>query len=164
MRIAVLFVVLMATWLLMSGHYNPLLIGLGVVSCAFTVWCAHLARGTDQEGLPLHLLARLPGYIVWLCKEIVTANWATAKIILKNTPAPDVFEVPATQRTAAGLVTYANSITLTPGTVTIDVTEGDQPTMLVHSLHPEFRADVETGEMDRRVTAIEKMPAGEGVS
>ena len=75
-----------------------------------------------------------------------------------------MFEVPATQRTAAGLVTYANSITLTPGTVTIDVTEGDQPTMLVHSLHPEFRADVETGEMDRRVTAIEKMPAGEGVS
>ena len=78
-------------------------------------------------------------------------------MILDGTAKPEWFEVPATQRTAAGLVTYANSITLTPGTVTVDINSGDagQSVFLVHALHPDFGDDVRSGEMDRRVTAIE---------
>ncbi|MGB1873259.1 MAG: cation:proton antiporter, partial [Candidatus Puniceispirillaceae bacterium] len=63
-----LFVVLFAAWLLMSGHYTPLLIGLGVASCALATWLADRIGGTDEEGLPLHMMARLPGYLVWLIK------------------------------------------------------------------------------------------------
>ena len=122
-----LFSVLFATWLLMSGHYNGLLITLGIASCALATWLAHRIGATDGEGLPLHMMARLPGYILWLLKEIVMSNIATGKLILDGAPKPVVFTTPATQSSAGGLVTYANSITLTPGTVTIEIDGTDHP-------------------------------------
>ena len=152
-----LFVVLVAAWLLMSGHYTPLLIGLGVASCALATWLADRIGGTDEEGLPLHMMARLPGYLVWLIKEIVMSNIATGRLILAGRARPVMFTTPATQASAGGVVTYANSITLTPGTVTIEVGDGDSDSrqFLVHALDRSFAADVESGEMDRRVTALE---------
>ena len=104
---------------------------------------------------------------MWLFGEIIKSNYATAKIILNGRNDPEIFTVTATQNTAAGLATYANSITLTPGTVTIEmnpadedsaVLEGIQPTshvFLVHALDPVFEEDVANGEMDRRVSALE---------
>ena len=113
-RSLILFAVLVATWLLMSGHYNGLLITLGIISCALATWLAHRIGATDDEGLPLHMMARLPGYIIWLLKEIVMSNIATGRLILGGAPKPVMFTTPATQSSAGGLVTYANSITLTP--------------------------------------------------
>ncbi len=156
-RNLVLFAVLFAAWLLMSGHYTPLLIGLGVISCALATWLADRIGGTDDEGLPLHIMARLPAYLAWLIKEIITSNIAAGRLILAGKARPVMFTTPATQTSAGGLVTYANSITLTPGTVTIEVEgiDSDIPHFLVHALDPSFAADVESGEMDRRVTALE---------
>lgn len=156
-RNIVLFVVLFAAWLLMSGHYTPLLIGVGIASCAFVTWLADRIGGTDEEGLPLHIMARLPTYLVWLIREIVISNIATGRLILRGRARPVMFTTTATQASAGGLVTYANSITLTPGTVTIEVedADGDNPRFLVHALNASFAADVESGEMDCRVTALE---------
>ena len=141
----------------MSGHYTPLLITLGVISCAFATLLAHLIGASDDEGLPLHLFARLPGYLVWLLREIVSSNIATGRIILFGKARPELFTTSATQTTGAGLATYANSITLTPGTVTIemDPAAGGKQVFLVHALDPTFVADVESGEMERRVKALE---------
>ena len=162
-----LFVILFAAWLLMSGHYTPLLVSLGIASCALATLLAHLIGASDDEGLPLHMFARLPSYLLWLLREIITANLATARIILSGSARPVLFKTIATQTTAAGVATYANSITLTPGTVTIEmnpadedsaVLEGIQPTshvFLVHALDPVFEEDVANGEMDRRVSALE---------
>ena len=157
MRPLLLFVILLGMWLLMSGHYTPLITSLGIVSCGLAAVLAHLMGGTDRDGLPTHLFARLPGYLVWLCREIITSNIATGRIILKGGTDEEWFEVPATQTSDAGIVTYANSITLTPGTVTVDVTsDRDGKTrFLVHALHPDFGDDVRDGEMDRRVSAVE---------
>ena len=157
MRPLLLFVILLGMWLLMSGHYTPLITSLGIVSCGLVAALAHLMGGTDRDGLPTHLFARLPGYLVWLCREIITSNIATGRIILKGGTDEEWFEVPATQTSDAGIVTYANSITLTPGTVTVDVTsDRDGKTrFLVHALHPDFGDDVRDGEMDRRVSAVE---------
>ena len=157
MRPLLLFVILLGMWLLMSGHYTPLITSLGIVSCGLAAALAHLMGGTDRDGLPTHLFARLPGYLIWLCREIITSNIATGRIILKGSTDEEWFEVPATQTTDAGIVTYANSITLTPGTVTVDVTsDRDGKTrFLVHALHPDFGDDVRDGEMDRRVSAVE---------
>ena len=153
----VLFGVLFAAWLLMSGHYTLLLIGLGIASCALVTWLADRIGGTDEEGLPLHMMSRLPAYLVWLIKEIVVSNIATGRLILGGRVRPVMFTTRVTQASAGGLVTYANSITLTPGTVTIEVedADGDNPRFLVHALNASFAADVESGEMDRRVTALE---------
>ena len=74
-----------------------------------------------------------------------------------------MFNTPATQATAGGIVTYANSITLTPGTVTIEVEDGkDGTSFLVHAVDASFAEDVESGEMDRRVTALEPSATGRG--
>jgi len=156
-RNMIMFGVLMAAWLLMSGHYTPLLVGLGIASCVLVTWLADRIGGTDDEGLPLHMMARLPTYLAWLIKEIIVSNIATGRLILAGRARPVIFTTPATQVSAGALVTYANSITLTPGTVTIEVegADGAAPHFLVHALDPSFAADVESGEMDRRVTALE---------
>ena len=156
MRVGLLFIVLMAGWLLMSGHYNGLLISLGVISVAFCVWLSHAINATDEEGFPTHILARLPAYLFWLFGEIIKSNYATAKFIINGRGDPEIFNVTATQNTAAGIATYANSITLTPGTVTIDINEEEaKDQFLVHALHADFGEDVRSNDMDRRVSALE---------
>ena len=160
-RVFLLFVILFIGWLLMSGHYTPLITSFGILSCALCAWLSWRIGASDLEGLPTHLFARLPAYLVWLLREIIMSNIATSKIILFGGARPEIFEVPATQRTAAGMATYANSITLTPGTVTIDIDESAPSTFLVHALHQDFGDDVRSGDMDRRVTALENISDAE---
>ena len=103
MRFLILFTTLMAGWLLMSGIYNGLLIGFGIASCLLCTWLSLRIGAIDREGLPTHLFLRLPAYLAWLIGEIISSNIATAKIILRGTSDPEIFEVPANQSTAAGL-------------------------------------------------------------
>ena len=147
-----LFVFYFVIWLLLSGHYDPLLLSLGVLSCITCLYVTWKAKFIDEEGLPLHLLIRLPIYTVWLFKEIIKANIDTAKIIILNNPDPQNFRVKSSQKTEAGKVTYANSITLTPGTVT---TELDGDVLEVHALSSDMADDVKSGAMDKKVSWLE---------
>ena len=147
-----LFVFYFVIWLLLSGHYDPLLLSLGVLSCITCLYVTWKAKFIDDEGLPLHLLIRLPIYTVWLFKEIIKANIDTAKIIILNNPDPQNFRVKSSQKTEAGKVTYANSITLTPGTVTT-VLDGD--ILEVHALSSDMADDVKSGVMDKKVSWLE---------
>jgi multicomponent Na+:H+ antiporter subunit E len=147
-----LFVFYFVIWLLLSGHYDPLLLTLGVLSCITCLYVTWKAKFIDEEGLPLHLLIRLPIYTLWLFKEIIKANIDTAKIIIFNNPDPQNFRVKSSQKTEAGKVTYANSITLTPGTVTT-VLDGD--ILEVHALSSDMADDVKSGVMDKKVSWLE---------
>ena len=147
-----LFVFYFVIWLLLSGHYDPLLLTLGVLSCITCLYVTWKAKFIDEEGLPLHLLIRLPIYTVLLFKEIIKANIDTAKIIILNNPDPQNFRVKSSQKTEAGKVTYANSITLTPGTVT---TELDGDVLEVHALSSDMADDVKSGAMDKKVSWLE---------
>ena len=147
-----LFVFYFVIWLLLSGHYDPLLLTLGVLSCITCLYVTWKAKFIDEEGLPLHLLIRLPIYTVWLFKEIIKANIDTAKIIIFNNPDPQNFRVKSSQKTEAGKVTYANSITLTPGTVTT-LLDGD--ILEVHALSSDMADDVKSGAMDKKVSWLE---------
>lgn len=147
-----LFVFYFVIWLLLSGHYDPLLLTLGVLSCITCLYVTWKAKFIDEEGLPLHLLIRLPIYTVWLFKEIIKANIDTAKLIIFNNPDPQNFRVKSSQKTEAGKVTYANSITLTPGTVT---TELDGDILEVHALSSDMADDVKSGAMDKKVSWLE---------
>ena len=147
----VLFVILMAVWLLNSGHYTPLLIGLGVGSCLFVVYLSWRMGIIDREGLPVRLVPRALLYGPWLFKEIFQANVDVAKRTL--TPyepdvSPRVFDTGVTQKSDLGRV-------LTPGTVSIGV-RGAYIT--VHAIAEEVADGLLEGEMDRRVTWFE----GEG--
>lgn len=146
---------LLAFWLLMSGIYTPLIISLGVASILLVLYIAHRMDLYDHETFPYHLKGRIFGYWGWLAKEIFKANIDVAKIVMSpNMPiSPRLVRVKATQKTDLGLVIFANSITLTPGTVTVDI-EGDE--MIVHALSQELADGVLNGDMDARVTALEE--------
>ena len=151
--------VLFVVWLLLSGHFEPLLLGLGVASVVVVLIVARRMEVIDREGHPIHLTWRAIGYWPWLLWEIVKANIDVARVILRpRMPIqPNVFTVPGSQRSELGNVIYANSITLTPGTVTIALESGK---LTVHALTRDAAAGVETGEMDRRVSAMEGAAAG----
>lgn len=149
-----LAVLLSALWLLLSGHYVPLLLGLGAASVLLVVALAHRMDAIDHERVPIRLGPRLLIYWIWLAKEIAKANLAVIRLILARRPAlsPTLFWSQPLQRTDVGRVTYANSITLTPGTVSVAVEDGR---LLVHALTREGAADIETDEMNRRVARLE---------
>ena len=108
----------------------------------------------EHEAQPLHLTLKLPVYFAWLSKEIIVANLLVVKHIwLGNKSISPVFAtITASQKTELGKVIYANSITLTPGTVTVKI-EGDK--FLVHALVKKSIKDLESSDMDRRVTQLE---------
>ena len=149
-----LMLVLFATWLLLSGHYVPLLLTFGVVSSAVAVLVSVRMDVIDHEGHPIHLGWRGIFYWPWLLWQIILANIDVARRILSpSLPiSPCVILLEAGQHTELGKVIYANSITLTPGTVTMEL---DHTQLIVHALNREAGNDLTMGEMDRRVTAME---------
>ena len=148
-------VVLVAFWLLWSGHYTGLLISLGAVSVVLVVWTCHRMDVVDNEGQPLALRLTVLIYWLWLAGEIVKSSIDVAKRVLfpGKGITPIVARMKASQKTLEGRVTYANSITLTPGTVTIDINNEE---LIVHALTLDGISELHRGEMDRRVTAIER--------
>ena len=115
----------------------------------------------DSEGHPIHLLWSTIRYSPWLIWAIVKANLdVTRRILHPSLPiSPTMVDVRATQKSALGQVVYANSITLTPGTVTVDMVDG---ILSVHALSREGASDLASGAMDRRVTAIEGITTATG--
>lgn len=145
-------------WLLLSGYFdNPLLLGFGFVSVVLCVYLAHRAGVLDEEGVPAGLLPQVIGYLWWLAGEIGKANIAVAREALALQPklSPKVFRVRMTQQTNAGRAIFANSITLTPGTVSICL-EGDY--IVVHSLTEAMADEAAHADVGERVARLERAP------
>jgi multicomponent Na+:H+ antiporter subunit E len=144
-------------WLLLSGYLtDPLLLGFGVFSCALAVFIAWRAEVIDPEEYPLRLdiNVQILFYWPWLLREIIQANIDVTKVILaRDLPiSPTLITLTPSQKTDLGRVIYANSITLTPGTVTTYLSGS---TLHVHALTQEAADGVLAGEMDRRVSQLE---------
>jgi multicomponent Na+:H+ antiporter subunit E len=154
MRLISLASALFLFWLALSGHYTPALLAAGAVATALSVVAAVRMGVADAEGHPVHLLGGFVTYFPWLAWEIAKSAWAVTRIILdpRLPVSPTMTRVKASQRTSLGVVTYANSITLTPGTITTGV-KGD--VLTVHALVREGAIDLESGAMDARVTRFE---------
>lgn len=152
---------LAALWWLLSGYTIPLILIFGAGSVLAVVLIAHRMDVIDHEGHPIHVTPRWLLYLPWLGKEIVNANIDVAKAILfpKGRVHTTVLRTKATQKTELGHVIYANSITLTPGTVTLAVEDG---VMTVHALTRTAADGLQSGEMDRRCTAVEGAPNEDG--
>ncbi|MCJ7630279.1 MAG: Na+/H+ antiporter subunit E, partial [Longimicrobiales bacterium] len=97
---------------------------------------------------------RFVGFLAWLIKEIFLANVNVARIILKpNMPiSPIMVPFKATQKSELGRMIYANSITLTPGTIT---TGTDGNLFRIHALTWHDVDGREEDEMDRRISALD---------
>ena len=149
-----LWIALYAVWLLLSGYFTPFLMTLGAVSTTVVVAIAIRMDVVDREAVPLHLGWRIAAYWPWLIWEIVKANVdVTRRILRPSLPiSPTLIKVRANQKTELCQVIFANSITLTPGTVSIDV---DQGVITVHALSEAAALAIEDGAMNRRVAAVE---------
>ncbi len=154
MRYLSLAAFLFAFWIVLSGHYTPMLVTAGAASAVICVLAAIRVRAVDAEGHPIEVFGRAVTYFPWLVVEIAKSAWAVTKVILhpRLPISPTMTVVRASQRTRVGVVTYANSITLTPGTITVGV-DGNELT--VHALVREGALDLEAGGMDRRVSRFE---------
>lgn len=155
MHILLSLVVWFTAWLLWSGMYKPLLIGLGVVSCLLVLVLARRMGFFHRDVFSLHLVWRLLPFWGWLGKELVVANIQVARIVLgrRLDISPTVIRLDALPEGPVGQAILGNSITLTPGTVTVDDHEGE---LLVHCLTREGAEALLEGEMNRRVAALSR--------
>lgn len=152
-KMLILAVILAIVWLLWSGFFKPLLIGLGVFSCLLTVYLVSRMQSFREDAFRFPYGLGLLVYWAWLFKEIVLSSLAVAKIVLARDidVSPEVVGLNAANLDTFSQVMLGNSITLTPGTLTLDV---HRDRILVHALTSEGAANLEAGEMQRRVAAL----------
>ena len=155
LRLLLAFLPLVALWLLMSGLFKPLLIGFGLFSAILSVWIMHRMEKVDGEEFHFSLSPiRLIPYTLWLLKEIAKSAINVTRIVLQSNPTFNqrLFSIPITQHSDMGQVIYANSITLTPGTITVETEPGH---FLIHTLDFDVSLYDDLNDMDRRVTSLE---------
>lgn len=146
---------LFAFWLLLSGMFVPFLVAAGAGCAVLVAWFAKRMGVIDDEGLPMHLAwSASVLYWPWLLKEIAKSAWdVTKRVLHPDLPiSPTMVEFRPSQKTDLGLVIHANSITLTPGTISIDV---ERDRFLVHALTREGAAGLAGSEMDQRCARLE---------
>ena len=148
---------LAAVWLLLSGIFTPFLLILGAISCVLVVLIAVRMDVVDRETVPIHLGGRIMLYWVWLIWQIILANIDVAKRVLSPSMpiSPRLIKVSAMQAGPIGQVIFANSITLTPGTVSVDVDKGE---ITVHALTEESARDILDGPMNRKTALLRSDP------
>ena len=136
-------------WLSMSGHNEPLILALGGVSVLLSCILAYRLDIIDREGSPYMRILGFIAYFPWLMNEIVKANITVIRACLKADLdiAPALVKVKTICKSDLAKVTFANSITLTPGTVTVEI-EGDK--LLVHGIYEQDAQPEAFAEMDRR--------------
>lgn len=158
MRTIVLFLSMLGFWAMLSGQLNPQynrwLIGAGIVVCAGTTWICRRLRIVDEDMLPLGAWMRLPLYAPYLLKEVVLANIDVFRRMIAHTPdiSPRVFTVSCSLKSDFAKTIYANSITLTPGTVVMTI---DDDGIVIHALTAEAEAGVRSRVMELQVARLE---------
>ncbi len=144
-----LIIVLVLLWLGLSGHYTSLMLSFGVVAVFLSVLLAFRMRVLDSDASPYGRLPKIFVYWAWLLVEIVKANWIVIKACLRADLDinPAIVTVSTKCESDLARTTFANSITLTPGTVSMAI-EGHA--ILVHALNAEDAGADAFEEMDRR--------------
>jgi len=147
-NVALVFGVSFGLWLVLSGHPTPLHVAQGVLVAGLVAW---LNRDIEAVSASVRCAPRFLAYLPWLLKEIVVANIQVVRVVLApRLPAdPVLLRFPTRLTGDLAVTTFANSITLTPGTITVDV-EGAE--LVVHALTaqtPESFAG-----MERRVAEV----------
>ena len=160
MRLVPIALLLFGYWLALSGHYEWWLVAFGAVLSVLVVLFCFAKNVTDAEGFPIGLFPRGLIYWPWLLWQIVLSGLRVTRLILSpSLPiSPTLVKVDAQQETAVGLVTYANSITLTPGTISIEASERGR-CIWVHAIERAGAEGFADDPMNAKVASFEKGPA-----
>ncbi len=147
---------LLSFWLLLSGYFtNLLLLFFGLVSVGIALYFNQKVVSKYPLQSPPSILKKLPQFAQWLVYEVIKANIAVVKNIWspqKNPISPTMATLEMRQSSALGQTIFANSITLTPGTVSFDVRGGQ---VKVHAIVEEAIIELQDGEMNQRAADLE---------
>ena len=151
MAYIVSFAVMAGVWLVWSGIFTPLMLVLGLIGIFLCLWMARRMKVLEGAEWKAYYTLRAPLYLLWLLKEIALSTLQVARRVWQVNPAisPSFGWVKTSQKSEEARVLYANSITLTPGTVSCDVKDKE---ILVHALEASGLASLKEGTMDRNVT------------
>lgn len=140
--------------MLLSGYFKANLIVLGVISCVFVTLLSIKLKIFSIHHERLRINLRLPLYIPWLLKEIIKSNLHVARYILSSSHqiSHRLVTIKPSQKTNTGIAVHANSITLTPGTISIDFAKDE---ILVHALTAHTAQGIINGDIDKQVTKLE---------
>jgi len=156
------FILLFAFWLLLSGHYQAKYIILGALSAGLVTFLTNdlfyhtLRRGERAEPKVRPVLLqiwRFLVYIPWLISRIIMANLQVAYIVIQpKLPIDPVLLLFRTKmRKSIAQVTLANSITLTPGTITVSLEDGRY---VVHTLEPKLAQELVDAVMQNKIAKV----------
>ena len=149
----VVFILLMAFWIPFSGNFDVFHLSLGVLSCAFVAIISHkfLFENFSAPG-KLKKTFRFISYTPWLLWQIVLSNIHVVYMVLNPDKInPQIVQFKSNLKSDLSMVTLANSITLTPGTITMEIENGE---FYVHALDQQVADDVMTGAMEKRVAHV----------
>ena len=159
-----IFFLLLAIWLVFSGQFDRFHVTLGVLSCWLVTWMSSDMLFPNRETsfvIRWREASRLPGYLAWLIYEILIANVHVLRLALHprglDEVQPQIVRFETKLKSEFARWVLANSITLTPGTVTVKV-DGDF--FYVHAISVRAVEGLE-GEMEDRVKRIFEPEGGD---
>lgn len=149
---------LFGIWLLLSGLYDPLHMAEGLLCAVLVAWLQ--TRSVRSSGSPF-LWRRFLRYLPWLLTRIVMSSFHVAYLALhpRAPISPRLIRYRTQLCDRAAIVLLANSITLTPGTITADVASQE---LVVHAIDDASAGDLLNGEMERRVARVFNEPGQVG--
>ena len=149
------FINLALLWMILSGYLKSNLLILGVLSCMLVTVVAIMMKVYLSNDERIKFAIKMPFYLPWLFKEIFLSNLHVARKLLfpGNNIQPQCINTKPTQKTNTGIALLANSITLTPGTISVDY---DDENLLVHALTDKTAQGIIDKEMDQRIAKIEE--------
>jgi multicomponent Na+:H+ antiporter subunit E len=147
-------VIIFAFWLLLSGKFDAFHLTLGAFCSLLVAYLFHDLLFANARVGDMRIIAfRFLTYIPWLIEQIVLSNIHVASLVLRGKMPvdPQIVTFRTKLETDISYVTLANSITLTPGTITMDIKDG---VFYVHALSQKVADDLNAGDMEDRVAHI----------
>jgi multicomponent Na+:H+ antiporter subunit E len=149
------FVLLMVIWVVLSGFFDVFHLALGLISCAIVVWLSSdllFENRHHRLNVRIKQAFGLFAYSIWMIGQIILSNIYVLRLALGSTEKlePQIVRYKCSLNTDFQRFLLANSITLTPGTVTIKII-GD--TYYVHAISDETANGLD-GTMERRIKKV----------
>ncbi|MBO1225515.1 MAG: Na+/H+ antiporter subunit E [Candidatus Scalindua sediminis] len=142
-------------WILLSGEFTFILITSGIVASLIVAYLSHdIFIGKPDIKIETRRVFKFIKYLPWLVWKVILANFEIAYLVLhpKMLIDPQIIRFETDLKTDLGIVTLANSITLTPGTITV---EANKEEFVIHAIWQKSVEGIIDGEMQRKVKEIE---------
>jgi multicomponent Na+:H+ antiporter subunit E len=149
--LAVWAILLTVFWLLLSGFFKTLLLIFGIISVILVLVVIKRMDAIDKDHHCFDMSPKMFGYIGWLFGQIVISSLQVTKAVFSKDISPTIAKLPVDDLPEDKRVVYANSITLTPGTLSVDL---DDKEITVHALQKDSITGLKNGDMSSKIKKV----------